>query len=138
MAYDYDLASGDIANPRPAVSVPPELGWPDGMTSDMEGRLWVAMWGGARLTRWNPLTGRLLAEIPFPAFNVSCCAFGGPNLSDLYVTTARKDMKAEQLAKYPLTGGLFCIHTKIEACRRSNLRVEKSFIQLCPPSVGVC
>ena len=70
-AYDYDLATGGIANPRPAVSVPPALGWPDGMTSDTEGMLWVAMWGGAKLTRWNPSTGALLAEIPLPAFNVS-------------------------------------------------------------------
>ncbi len=66
MAYDYDLATGDIANPRPAISVPPELGWPDGMTSDSEGMLWVAMWGGAKLTRWDPATGHLLAADPLP------------------------------------------------------------------------
>jgi sugar lactone lactonase YvrE len=114
MAYDYDLASGEIANPRPAVSVPPELGWPDGMTSDGEGMLWVALWGGAKLTRWNPATGQLVAEIPLPAFNVSSCAFGGPDLTDLYVTSARKGMNAEQLAKYPLSGGLFRIRTNIQ------------------------
>jgi sugar lactone lactonase YvrE len=113
MAYDYDLASGEIANPRPAFSVPPELGWPDGMTSDTEGMLWVALWGGAQLTRWNPATGRLVAGIPFPAFNVTSCAFGGPNLTDLYVTSARKGMTAEQLAKYPLSGALFRIRTNI-------------------------
>ena len=114
MAYDYDLASGDIAAPRQAVNVPPELGWPDGMTSDTEGMLWVAMWGGAKLTRWNPATGGLLAEIPFPALNVSACAFGGPGLTDLYVTSARKGMDADQLAKYPLSGGLFRIRTDIQ------------------------
>jgi sugar lactone lactonase YvrE len=111
MAYDYNLATGEIANPRPAVSVPPELGWPDGMTSDVEGMLWVALWGGAKLTRWNPATGQLVAEIPIPALNVSSCAFGGPDLTDLYVTSARKGMTAEQLAKYPLSGGLFRIRT---------------------------
>ena len=78
MAYDYDLATGAIARPRPAVSVPPKLGWPDGMTSDTEGMLWVAMWGGAKLTRWDPASGRLLAVYPFPALNVSSCVFGGP------------------------------------------------------------
>jgi sugar lactone lactonase YvrE len=113
MAYDYDLTTGEIGNPRPAISVPPELGWPDGMTSDAEGMLWVAMWGGAKLTRWNPVTGQLVTEIPFPALNVSSCAFGGPNLTDLYVTSARKGMNAEQLAKYPLSGGLFRIRTNI-------------------------
>jgi sugar lactone lactonase YvrE len=113
MAYEYDLATGAIAAPRPAISVPPELGWPDGMTSDAEGMLWVAMWGGARLTRWDPATGRLLTQIPFPALNVSACAFGGPHLTDLYVTSARKDMTADQQAKYPLSGGLFRIRTGI-------------------------
>ena len=114
MAYDYDLATGAITAARPAISVPPELGWPDGMTSDAEGMLWVAMWGGAKLTRWNPATGSLLAKIPMLAFNVSSCAFGGPHLTDLYITSARKDMTAEQLVKYPLSGGLFRILTGIQ------------------------
>jgi sugar lactone lactonase YvrE len=47
MAYDYDLATGDIDQPRPVILVPPALGWPDGMTSDSEGKLWVALWGPA-------------------------------------------------------------------------------------------
>jgi sugar lactone lactonase YvrE len=114
MAYDYDLASGEIANPRPAVTVPPGMGWPDGMTSDAEGMLWVALWGGAKLSHWDPAAGRLLTEISFPAYNVSCCTFGGPDLNDLFVTTARKGMSVEQLAKYPLSGGLFRIHTKLQ------------------------
>jgi sugar lactone lactonase YvrE len=114
MAYDYDLATGDIANPRPVVTVPPEMGWPDGMTSDTEGMLWVALWGGAKLTRWNPATGQLVAEIPFPALNVSSCCFGGPDLTDLYVTSACKEMSTEELTKYPLSGGLFRIKTNIQ------------------------
>lgn len=112
-AFDYDLAGGDIANPRPVVTVPAEMGWPDGMTADAEGMLWVAMWAGAKITRWDPVTGKLLEAIPIPAWNVSACAFGGPDLTDLYVTTARKGMSAEQLAVYPLSGALFRIRTKI-------------------------
>jgi len=112
-AFDYDLATGNIANPRPVVNVPPKLGWPDGMTSDSEGMLWVAMWGGAKLTRWNPATGQLLEAIPVPALNVTSCVFGGPDLTDLYITSARKGMSAEQLAKVPLSGGLFRIRTKM-------------------------
>jgi sugar lactone lactonase YvrE len=114
MAYDYDLDSGEIANPRRLISVPSALGWPDGMTSDLEGMLWVALWGGAKLTRWNPATGQLVAEIPLPAFNVSSCAFGGPDLTDLYVTSARSGMNTQQLAEYPLSGGLFRIRTGIQ------------------------
>jgi sugar lactone lactonase YvrE len=113
-AYDYALTSGSISNPRPLISVPAELGWPDGMTSDVEGMLWVAMWGGAKLTRWNPLTGKLLRVIDIPALNVTSCVFGGPELTDLFVTTARKDMDRDQLREYPLSGGLFRLQTNIQ------------------------
>jgi sugar lactone lactonase YvrE len=84
------------------------------MTSDLEGMLWVALWGGARLTRWNPAAGQLVAEIPIPAFNVTSCVFGGLDLTDLYVTSARKGLTTQQLAEYPLSGGLFRIQTGIQ------------------------
>jgi sugar lactone lactonase YvrE len=113
-AYDYDLASGAIADPRPAAVVPPGMGWPDGMTSDAQGMLWIAMWGGAKLTRWDPGTGRLLATISFPALNVSSCTFGGPELDELYVTSARKGMSAAQLHEYPLSGGLFRLRPEVQ------------------------
>jgi sugar lactone lactonase YvrE len=113
-AFDNDLATGKISNPRPVVNIPAELGWPDGMTSDTEGALWVAMWGGAKLTRWNPASGQLLEIIPVPALNVTSCVFGGTYLTDLYITSARKGMSAEQLVKYPLSGGLFRVITDIQ------------------------
>jgi sugar lactone lactonase YvrE len=113
-AFDYDMATGNITNPRPVVKVPPKLGWLDGMTSDAKGMLWVAMWGGAKLTRWNPATGQLLETIPVPALNVTSCVFGGPDMIDLYITSARKGMSAEQLTKYPFSGGLFRIRTNIQ------------------------
>jgi sugar lactone lactonase YvrE len=72
------------------------------------------MWGGAKLTRWNPGSGELLEVIPFPALNISSCAFGGPHLTDLYVTSARKEMDAGSLANYPLSGGLFRIRTNFQ------------------------
>ncbi len=113
MAYDYNLDTGDIANPRPVVRVPEEMGWPDGMTSDMDGMLWVAMWGGAQLTRWDPASGQLIAAYPIPALNVSACCFGGADLADLYITSARKGMSAAQLEQYPLTGGLFRLRSGV-------------------------
>jgi sugar lactone lactonase YvrE len=113
MAYDYAPFSGTLSNPRPLITVAPELGWPDGMTSDIEGMLWVAMWGGAKLTRWNPQTGKLLRQILIPAWNVTSCVFGCPELTDLYVTSARKDMTQAQLREYPLSGGLFRLQTNI-------------------------
>jgi sugar lactone lactonase YvrE len=111
LAYDYDLQSGAIANPRLAVSVPAVLGWPDGMTSDASGRLWVALWGGAALTVWDPANGALLEKIELPAKNVTSCAFGGPDGSQLYVTSARKGLDAADLSAYPSSGGLFRIQT---------------------------
>lgn len=126
MAYDYDLATGDLANPRPAVRVPEAMGWPDGMAADAEGMLWVALWGGASLTRWDPATGRLLTLVRLPALNVTSCAFGGPDLSDLYVTSARKGMTAAQCEQYPHSGGLFRLRPgvaglPVSACAVSRL-----------------
>ena len=113
-AYDYDLTTGDIANPRIAVTVPAEFGWPDGMTSDTQGRLWVALWGGAAVTVWDPATGQLIERLPIPAKNVSACTFGGPEHNQLYITSARKGLDEATLAAYPLTGGLFRIDTDVE------------------------
>lgn len=113
-AFDYDLSSGQIANPRVAVSVPESLGWPDGMTSDIEGNLWIAIWGGAQVTKWNPNTSKLLEQIPIPALQTSSCIFGGNEMNELYVTSARVGMSATDLNKYPLSGGLFKISTKVQ------------------------
>ena len=112
-AFDYDLATGQVANPRPAVRVPDGLGWPDGMTSDTDGNLWIAMWGGAQVTKWDPRTGRLLDQIPMPVLQPSSCIFGGADLNELYVTSARKGLGQADLAKYPLSGGLFKIDTDV-------------------------
>jgi sugar lactone lactonase YvrE len=113
MAYDYEPRSGWIGNPRVAVTVPEKLGWPDGMTSDLDGRLWIAMWGGAALTVWDPSTGALLEKIAIPAKNVTSCVFGGLEQNELYVTSARKGVSDADLTAYPATGGLFRIQTDV-------------------------
>lgn len=113
-AFDYDVKSGLIANGRVVINIPESFGWPDGMTSDTQGNLWVAMWGGAQITKWNPNMGELLEKISVPALQPSCCAFGGKNMNELFITSARKDMDDEQLKKYPLSGGLFKAITNVE------------------------
>ena len=113
-AYDYDIKTGEIANRRRAFEVPKSLGWADGMTSDVEGNLWIAMWGGAQVTRWNPNTGQLLEQVSVPALHSSCPVFGGKNRNELYITSARKGMSEADLNKYPLSGGLFKVDTKYE------------------------
>lgn len=113
-AFDYDLATGEIANPRVAIRSGDSLGWLDGMTSDIDGNLWIAMWGGAQVTKWDPNTGQLLEQLPVPALHSSCPVFGGKNMNELYITSARKGMSEADLAKYPLSGGLFKVVTKTE------------------------
>ena len=113
-AFDYELVTGQIANPRVAIYVPESLGWPDGMTSDTDGNLWIAMWGGAQVTKWNPSTGKLLDQISVPALHTSSCVFGGKDMNELYITSARKGMSETDLKKYPLSGGLFKIITNVE------------------------
>jgi sugar lactone lactonase YvrE len=113
LAFDYDLAGGVIDRPRPVVRVPEDLGWPDGMTSDREGMLWIALWGGAAVTRWDPQSGKLIASHPIPARNITSCIFGGSNMDELYLTTACKGMTAAQLDEYPLSGGLFRMRTDV-------------------------
>jgi sugar lactone lactonase YvrE len=113
-AFDYDLDTGALANSRVAISTPEALGWPDGMTSDLQGNLWIAMWGGLQVTKWNPNTGELLEQIPIPAVNTSSCVFGGRNMNELYITSARKGLGEAVLKQYPLTGGVFRVETNVE------------------------
>lgn len=107
MAYDYDLETGGLSNPRPVIRVPESARYPDGMTSDQEGMLWIALWGGAAVTRWDPGTGNMIASFPLPVLQPSSCVFGGSNLDELYITSAREGMPPQQLEEYPLSGGLF-------------------------------
>jgi sugar lactone lactonase YvrE len=114
MAYDYDSATGEITNKRVAVEIPLEQGSPDGMSIDAEGKLWIAHWGGNGVYRWDPETGELMEKIEVPAPNVTSCAFGGPDLTTLYITTAREGLSEEQLAEYPLSGSLFVTETNVK------------------------
>ncbi len=83
------------------------------MTSDAEGRLWVAMWGGAAVTVWDPARGTLVERIPIPARNVTSCTYGGADLTDLYVTSARKRLSAAELEHTPASGALFRLRTDV-------------------------
>ena len=103
-AFDYELETGAISNRRAVITIPPDTGHPDGSTMDADGMIWVAHWGGARVTRWDPRTGKLLATVNVPAQQVTSCAFGGPKLDRLFITSARHGVEATD----PLAGGLFC------------------------------
>ena len=104
--FDFEPATGAISNRRPLIEVPESWGFPDGMTLDAEGYLWVACWGSSRVRRFDP-EGRLDREIVLPVTQVSSCAFGGPDLCDLYITTAARGLDAAALEREPHAGGLF-------------------------------
>lgn len=105
-AFDYDVMSGAVSNRRPHIEIPRSWGLPDGMTVDEDGFLWVAFWGGSAVRRLAP-DGRVAAIVRFPVTQVTSCAFGGPDLSDLFVTSARSGVTEAALGKQPLAGGLF-------------------------------
>jgi sugar lactone lactonase YvrE len=105
--FDYDVGRGEIANRRTVIEFPKEQGAPDGMTIDDQDRLWVALWGGGAVVRVDPESGRALEQVSVPARNVTSCAFGGPELDQLFITTARAGTDASALEALPDTGSLF-------------------------------
>jgi len=106
-AWDFDNATGTISNRRTAIEIQDEGAFPDGMAMDTEGKIWVALWGGWSVVRFDPETGEELARIPMPVSRTSACAFGGPDLDELYITTAKKDITEADLEKEPLAGCVF-------------------------------
>ena len=65
-------------------------GYPDGMTTDIEDKLWIAHWGGYKVSRWDPITGEMIDKIDMPVKRVSSVTFGEHNLDELYITTAMR------------------------------------------------
>ncbi|MCD6596925.1 MAG: SMP-30/gluconolactonase/LRE family protein [Bacteroidales bacterium] len=108
-AFDFDASNSTISNERIAVYVPESLGYPDGMTIDEENMLWVGLWNGNAVARFNPQNGKLISKIDVPAHNVTSCAFGGTNLDKLYITTASVDMTEDEKKKYPNAGSIFVV-----------------------------
>lgn len=106
--YDFDAATGSIENRREFVVVPeaPGEGSPDGLTIDSEGFLWSARWGGSKICRYDP-DGRLEREVMIPAERVTSVVFGGPDLDELYVTTARLGLDEAGAAAQPHAGSMF-------------------------------
>ena len=86
-------------------------GYPDGMTTDREGRLWVAHWDGGCVTCHAADDGRELARVMLPTSNITNVAFGGPDLATLFITSATADLSDAQSASQPLAGALFAVTT---------------------------
>lgn len=104
--FAYDNDTGDIPEEREALPIPKELGAPDGMTIDDEGLLWIAHWGGWRVTRWDPATRQQVDTIEVPVERVTAPWFGGADGTDLYITTASIGVDAAERERQPWAGRL--------------------------------
>ena len=105
--FDYDTGDGTVTAERSPIEMPPEVvGSPDGMTIDADGCLWVAMHRGGTVRRFTP-AGRLDATVQLPVTGSTACAFGGPRLEDLYVTTSPYTLSPQERVEQPLAGSLF-------------------------------
>jgi sugar lactone lactonase YvrE len=107
--YDYDAASGTVANRRNLVTFEADKtsgtygGRPDGAAVDSEGNYWVCMYEGGRILKLSP-TGELLQQIDLPLRCPTCLTFGGPDLRTLYVTSATNGRSNAELEQYPASG----------------------------------
>lgn len=122
--FDYDESDGSIRNQRIFHQAPVSDGMPDGCTLDAEDCLWYAAWGGAALVRLDP-NGKPAARVSIPAENVTSLAFGGPDLSDIYVTSGGGHSRSQTT---PLNGALFCLRSSIAGRREFHSNIDVSSI----------
>ncbi len=108
-AYDFDLDRGSISNQRVFAQTPDSY-VPDGLSVDAEGFVWSAKWDGWKIVRYAP-DGSVDAEVRLPVQRPTSCAFGGPELRHLYITSAKVDLMAEELAQQPEAGNIFVLET---------------------------
>jgi xylono-1,5-lactonase len=109
VTYRYDLApDGTLLNRRELARYGEGEGYPDGMTVDLEGCLWIAFWDGWCLRRLSP-EGERLAEVRVPVQRPTSCTFGGLALDRLFVTSARVGLEESELSAQPSAGGLFIL-----------------------------
>ena len=109
-AFRFDPDRGTISDDHVLVEIPAEHGGPDGLTVDAEGDVWVAIYGGGRVRRYSP-KGQLREELFVPAEQTTCCAFAGPGLHRLYVTTATEHWTDEQRRAEPGAGLVYAFDT---------------------------
>jgi len=106
--FDFDLTGGTISNRRTFARIPRGGGFPDGMTLDAEGYVWVALWGGGAVHRYAP-DGRCDTVVRVPTRYPTSCAFGGSDLGDLFITTAHVKLTPQERAEQPQAGGVFVV-----------------------------
>lgn len=121
-SFLFDGEKAEIKFEKVAIEIDKKMGTPDGMGIDEEGMLWIALYHGFGVYRWNPLTGKLLEKIDVPVPQVSCCTFGGENFDHLFITTTRQKMSEADLKKYPESGNLFVAKTDVQGLPKFKFR----------------
>lgn len=109
----FDDNTGGITFERDVIHIPKGMGSPDGMAIDEEGMLWIAHWGGFGVYRWDPGDGRCIGKVGLPIPHVTSCAFVGPDLDHLLITSARQDLSAGDLMKYPSSGDVYLLRMPV-------------------------
>jgi xylono-1,5-lactonase len=104
--YKFSVISGELSGKEVFLKFDSLQGYPDGMSFDVCGNLWVAMWAAAKVLKINSY-GKVLSEFSVPAINVTNVCFAGKNLDRLFVSSARDGMDAKDLIKYPDSGSVF-------------------------------
>ncbi|NOV04614.1 SMP-30/gluconolactonase/LRE family protein [Paenibacillus planticolens] len=117
LAFDFDAEKGEISRSRTLIDFAGEQGFPDGMTIDEEGMLWIAHWDGWQVSRWDPRSGIKLESIEVPAAKATSCIFGGEGLDTLYITTARKGLETDQAGNQPHAGGIFAVKPGVKGTK---------------------
>jgi sugar lactone lactonase YvrE len=107
-AFSFDGATGAIGHRRTLVHIEQPGAAPDGLTVDADGGIWVALWNGGAVNRYAP-DGSLVSTLKLPVERPTSCAFGGPALATLFVTTARAGLDEAARARQPDAGYLFAI-----------------------------
>lgn len=108
LAFDYDLETGGLSHRRVFASTLDAGCYPDGSAVDAEGYLWNAQWAGSRVVRYAP-DGSIDQIVKLPVSRPTSCAFGGPDLTTLYITSARIGLSDAALDRQPMAGSLFAI-----------------------------
>src|SRR5262249_6742075 len=104
--YRYDVDTGAVADRRAFVEIGPADGLPRGLTLDADGCVWVCLFGGGAVRRYDP-DGGLMSTVGLPVIHTTSAAFGGPDLSTLFVTSSQHRLSPAELAAQPLAGALF-------------------------------
>jgi len=112
LAFDHQPGTGHLSNRRIFAQTVDAGCYPDGSAVDCEGYIWNAQWAGARLVRYAP-DGGTDRIIQLPVSRPTSCAFGGPDLKTLYITSARAGLSAADLDRQPLAGCLFAIDVEV-------------------------